>query len=190
METENKVVKYLIENKRELTIRQLSKEIKSDYKIVHTAVNRLVAKGILNAEKIGNSTQVKICSKLSKEVLVVEFERREEISKNKNIKLLLETIKEKTAIINFVLLLFGSYAKGNQNKNSDIDLMFIVPELKIEKKIEEAVSILPLKIHFLVFTEKQFIDMENSKELNVVKEAIKSNVILHGIEQYYELINK
>ncbi len=188
METENKIIKYLIENKKEIIIKELARQIKSDYKIVHTAVNRLIDKGLLESRKIGKSIQIEFNNKLAKEVLEVEFERREEIFRNKNLKLMTETIKKSIKTANFILLLFGSYAKKKETKNSDIDLMFIVNDIKIEGNILDSISILPLKIHQLVFTEKQFIDMKKSHELNVVKEAIKNNIVLYGIEAYYELI--
>lgn len=188
MMTENKIIKFLIEKKKELTIRELSKEIGSDYKIVHTAVMRLIKKGILSKKIIGKSIQIKFTNKFSKEVFDVEFERKEEILRNRNIKILFETIKKDIGSVNFILLLFGSHSKKKANEKSDIDLMFVVNDDKIERKIGDSLSILPLKLHSFVFTEKQFISMKNSPELNVVKEVILNNIILHGIEQYYELI--
>ena len=188
METENKIIKYLIENKREMTIRGLANAVKSDYKIIHTAINRLLKKGVLSGKKVGKSVVVIFNNKLFNEVLHAEFERRENILKNKNLKIMLDSIKNNLKTVNFVLLLFGSYAKKTFNSKSDIDLIFIIPDLKIEKEVEQVISILPLKIHPLIFSEKQFIDMKNSYELNVVKEAIKNNVVLYGIEQYYELL--
>jgi len=190
METENKIIKYLIENKKEMTIRELANAIKSDYKIVHTAVNRLFKKGILSGKNIGKSVVVSLNNKLSKEILQVEFERREDVLKNKNLRVMLDLIMNNLKTVNFSLLLFGSYAKKTFDSKSDIDLIFIILDLKIEREIEQAISLLPLKIHSLIFSEKQFIDMKNSHELNVVKEAIKNNIILYGIEQYYELLSK
>jgi predicted nucleotidyltransferase len=190
METENKIIKYLIENKKEMTIRELANAVKSDYKIVHTAVNRLFKKEILSWKNIGKSVVVSFNNKLSNEIFQAELERRADILKNKNLKVMLDSIKNNLKTVNFVLLLFGSYAKKTFNSKSDIDLIFIIPDLKIEKEIEQSVSLLPLKIHSLVFSEKQFIDMKNSRELNVAKEAIKNNILLYGIEQYYELLEK
>ena len=61
-------------------------------------------------------------------------------------------------------------------------------KIEIEKNIENLMGLLPLKIHHLVFTESEFIGMKDSKASNVVKEAIKNNIILNGIESYYWLI--
>ena len=89
------------------------------------------------------------------------------------------------------MLLFGSYAKRTQKKSSDIDLMVICPdglEDAFEKDISRTARSMPLPLHPLVFSESQFIEMANAKEPNVGQEALKNNVILYGIEQYYEMV--
>ena len=44
------------------------------------------------------------------------------------------------------------------------------------------------KIHLTAVTYKDFIYMAKSKEFTVVSEAIKNNIILVGIEEYYRLL--
>lgn len=188
METENKIVRYFIENKSAPTIRELSKSLDLDYKITHTAALRLVEKQILKLVKIGKSSQLSFTSKFSKEVFEVELARREKIMNNRDISTLIKTIHNKIKTTNFILLLFGSYAKNNFNKKSDIDLIFIVPSLDLEKRIEDLLSVLPLKIHYFVFTEEQFWRMRDSREPNIIKEAVRNNILLYGIEQYYNLL--
>ena len=101
---------------------------------------------------------------------------------------MLKTLKASSEPINYTLLLFGSYAKKKQHKDSDIDLMFIIPHKSIEKKIEETLSIIPLPIHAVILTESEFRDMHSRRSGNVVREAVNNNVILKGIENYYEMI--
>jgi len=188
METENKIIRYFIENKKKLTIRALAKNLNLDYKIVHTATLRLVEKEILGLEKVGKSSYIGFTNHFSKEVFEVELKRKEDILKNKNINLLVKTIEQEIKTSIFILILFGSYAKNNFNNKSDIDLMFIVNSKEIEGKIESIFSLLPLKIHYFVFNENQFSKMKDSKEPNIVREAINSNVLLYGIESYYKLL--
>ena len=91
----------------------------------------------------------------------------------------------------FILLVFGSYSKKTHTKHSDIDLMFIVPDAeegKMEKEIYNIASTLPLKLHLNIFKESEFKAMKNSKETTVGSEAIENNIILHGIESYYEMV--
>jgi predicted nucleotidyltransferase len=190
MKTEIKILKKMIEEKKEYTIRELSLLINADYKIVHTACNLLITKKIIKARKAGNSSQLSLTNKFSKEIFEAEYERKEEIIKNKNINLLLEEVKKNIGSVNFILLLFGSYAKKNNNPKSDIDLMFIAPSKYLEKDIEKIISIIPLNIHYLVFTELEFKRMLEGGSPNVIKEAFKNNIILYGVEQYYNLLGE
>ena len=76
-------------------------------------------------------------------------------------------------------------------QNSDIDLMFICSnglEDAFEKDVNRIARSMPLPLHPLVFSESQFNEMINAKESNVGQEALKNNVILYGIEQYYEMV--
>lgn len=189
MKTEIKIIKILIENK-ELTIRELSHNIKSDYRITHIAVQRLIKKGAVKTKIVGKS---KLCS-LNKdyfglEIYESEDERRISLLKNKDINQLLKQITYKLNTSFFTLLLFGSYAKRTQNKHSDIDLIFIFRESIWENKINDLLSLIPLKTHSLVFTEEQFIQMKDSKEPNVIKEILNNYIILYNIEGFYRLKN-
>ena len=57
-----------------------------------------------------------------------------------------------------------------------------------EKETNNVFRSLPLPIHHLVFSEEQFQEMISSKELNVGKEALNNNIILYGVEPYYEML--
>ena len=47
---------------------------------------------------------------------------------------------------------------------------------------------MPEKIHLTNVNYGNFINMAKSKEFTVVSEAIKNNIILNGIEEYYRLL--
>jgi len=190
MKTELKILKHFIENKKAKTIREIAQQIKSDYRITHTAVQRLIEKKVLNVQTVGNSSLCKLDEKhYGIEIYEAENERRENILKNMNINQLYKEIMSKVKTSSFILLLFGSYAKSKQTKTSDIDLLFISNEHNFESKITDILSLLPLKTHALIFTEEEFTRMKDAKKSNVIQEAIESNIILYGIEAYYWLKN-
>jgi len=190
MKTEYKILKMMIENKQDFTIREIAKRIGADYRITYVAVQRLVQKNILIIKLVGRSS---LCSLNERyygaEVYQTEEERRTSLLKDKNINQLFKDVMAKVGTSFFICLLFGSCAKGKWKKGSDIDLMFVSNEVNFEKEIGNILSLLPLKIHVLVFTEREFKKMYDSKKLNVVKEAMKGYVILHGIENLYYLKN-
>ena len=190
MKTEIRIIKEFINSKKPMTIREIAKAIKSDYRITYIAAQRLVSKGIIAAKTVGKSS---LCSLNDHyygiEIYKSENERKESILKNKDIKQLYREIMNKLDSSLFILLLFGSYAKGKQTKSSDIDLMFISNDTKIVEKVNSIISILPLRLHANTLTEEEFIRMKDAKKLNVVKEIIENNIILYGIESFYKLKN-
>jgi len=190
METENKVIKLFIEDKNSKTIRQISKDIKADYRITHTAVQRLFKKGALFLESVGKSTLCKFNdSYYGIEIYKAESERRGNLLKNKNIKQLSQEILRKVGTSFFVFLIFGSYAKGKQSKSSDMDIMLVSNEKNFEDNVLSVVSLIPLDVHPVVLTEAEFINMKDSKGMNVVKEAVNGAVVIYGVENYYRLKN-
>jgi predicted nucleotidyltransferase len=188
---ESIVINYLISNKnKELNIKNLSYFLKIDYKNIYNIIKRLEKKKVIFLEKFGNSSKIKLIQKINPIIYQSEFERRNKILKNKNILVMLNNFKKEISTNFFSILLFGSYAKGTQSKKSDIDLIFIFPnEDMYEEEVIKISQIMPLNLHTLVFSEKQFLEMMHSQESNVIKEALEYNVILYGIEYYYELIS-
>lgn len=186
------IIRYLIENKNEeLNILKISKELRMDYKNVYSIVKRLEKELLVKLESFGQSSRVKLISQVHPLIFEAEYNRRKELLKDKNLAVMLNDFKNALKSKCYMLLIFGSYAKKTQTKNSDIDLMFIVPDGKeelFEKDVHRAARSLPLPIHYLIFSEKQFLDMNNAKESNVGQEALKNNIILYGIETYYEMI--
>ena len=189
---ESTIIKFLIENKNEeLNIRNISKSIRMDYKNVYSIIKRLEKISLVRIETFGQSSRVKLNAIVHPLVFEAEFERRKEILKDNNLAVMLSSFKRAIKSKLYVMLLFGSYAKKTRTKSSDIDLMIICPnglEDALEKDINKAAHSMPLPLHPLVFSESQFIEMANAKEPNVGQEALKNNVILYGIEQYYGMM--
>ena len=189
---EIKIIIYLFRNKeREINIRQIAQGLKIDYKNVYSLIILLQKKGILTLQRFGKSWKILLNNTPHPLIYGAEYQRKQEILKNKDLLVMLDYFHRHMKTSFYVLLLFGSYAKGTNTKNSDIDLLFIVPnelEEKYEQNIQHIASLLPLKLHLNIFKEKDFLAMKNSKELTVGSEAIKNNILLHGIEEYYELL--
>jgi len=71
-------------------------------------------------------------------------------------------------------LLYGSYAKGLQTKESDIDLYIETLNSSVKKKLEQRHSLLSVKIG-------EF----DTKNL-LVREMMKDHIIVKGVEVYFE----
>jgi len=190
MKTEKKILKLFLEDKKPKTIREISKAISADYRIVHTAAQRLISKKIILVNKVGKSSSCELNpGYYGIEIYEAENERKGDLLKNKDIKQLFREVSLKIKSSFFIFLIFGSYAKSKQTMSSDIDMLFISNDKNLEEKILSILSLIPIRTHALVFTEEEFIRMKDSKKPNVVKEAIEDNIILYGTENYYKLKN-
>jgi predicted nucleotidyltransferase len=171
----------------ELTIRAVAALVKKDYKNVYVALKQLHKEGIISFAEIGQASKVELSGKLHPLLLAAEYQRRTELLKNKNLALMAADFAAMRSKL-YVLVLFGSYAKGTQTKHSDIDLCFIAPEnSKIESEIHSVRGMLPFDLHVQVFSEKEFRAMVKSKEHTVVSEILKNCIILYNVEGYYAL---
>ena len=102
-------------------------------------------------------------------------------------------VKEDVTSLNYpflIVLIFGSYIKGTKTDKSDIDLCIISDDKIKSNKLIEKLSLLPFNIEIQNFTVEEFEAMLKIKENNVGKEIIKNNILLFGIENYYNLISK
>jgi predicted nucleotidyltransferase len=176
------LLEHMLNNKtRTFTIRQLAQETKTNYRIAHTEIQKLVQEKIVNIEKVGRASQCSLTYNFNEKVFLAEYSRRNKLPKK--IKIITNKICDlkQTAIV----LLFGSYAKGTQTKHSDIDILVIIEN---SKEIQNIIGLIPENIHLTTTTYKDFLKMDASKELSFVSEAVKNNVILQGIEEYYRLL--
>jgi len=180
------ILKLLIENQEEkFSIRKISKLRKINYKSAYNAIQKLEQRGIITVNKLGNHNVCSFKKRFDDLVFSVENSRKELLlKKNKDFKVLCQDLAKISS--QFIVILFGSHATGTAKKNSDMDLLVITEDVK---QIQGKLSLLPLEIHLVDINYTEFIKMLKSKELTVVSEAIKKNIILFGIEDYYRLLN-
>jgi len=172
------------------SIREIMKKVGSNsYQRVYEAIESLVKKNILSLEKKGSLNLISL--KISREtILNLAFLEEKEGNKIPNYSRIIE-IKE---ITDYLILVTGSYAKGNYNKKSDLDLVIIAPNkeniVAIQKLVENITMLFVPEVHLYVITKKDFIEMLKSKNENYGKEIVKNKIILKNGQIYYELIKE
>jgi len=184
-----RVINYLIENKNPRSIRTVSGAILLDYKNTHNIVNELHPEIILK-EKIGNTNLIKLNLVPNQQIYSVENKRTEQfLSEHPALKV----IKKYAEELNYpflIMIVFGSYVKNTNTKTSDIDICIILDNKEKSKELQEKLNLLSLKLEIQEFTTKEFISMIEKNKNNLGHEIVKNNIILYGIEGYYNLIAK
>ncbi|MFH1638120.1 MAG: nucleotidyltransferase domain-containing protein [Candidatus Woesearchaeota archaeon] len=174
------------------TISGVVRELNQKYFQTYRTIKQLEKLGLVNISPIGKSKIIELdLSRYHPEYALIEIERSKEACKNKKLSLVLSRILEMNK--QFVCLLFGSYSVGKQRANSDIDLLFVIPEEydygKFEKLAKSELSLYNSDIS--ITTEKGLLEMwSRPKQLNVGNELLKKHIVLFGAERFINLLRQ
>ena len=185
-----KILKFLIGNRESPhSIANISKELKADYKNTSQALGKLDFR-TYSKVKHGNSYLIEFNQDNNMETLSIEKKREEEfLLKNPEMRIVKKYIEELSYPF-MIFLIFGSYSKKTKTKNSDIDVCIILDNKSKSVKLHEKLNLLSLNLEIQEFTTKEFVSMIKNKQNNLGNEIIKSNIIIYGKENYYNLISK
>lgn len=149
---------------------------------------------IVISHKVGTSKiyQINLDNELSYDYLTLL--KYEGLSKEvyQSIEVLKKQIEKYTLF--YSLVIFGSYVVGEQNKESDLDILLLIPDktqennMKIAKNMASTKSLLELDIQIITFDE--ILLMLTNKEANVGKEIARKHRAVHNINIFYKIIRK
>ena len=170
---------------------QISKKLRISYPLTYNTIKFLVSKRIVSSEASGKSIIIKInLQEIKKEHVYAEESRRDKLlEKQHKIKSIIEKLK-KLNQIHFICVLFGSYAKQKAKPESDIDLLFIIPEEYYYERFDTNVKTLltASNVDINITPEKGLFEMWNTpKKFNVGNELLKGHITLTNTESFLEL---
>ena len=172
-----------------LHLREISRQTKLHGPSVTNFLNILEKNKILKSKKDGNLKKYSINKSnftyLIFEIFDIEkFEKLPSIRKNA-IKVYLDNLPEKPIFT----ILFGSTAKENFKKDSDIDILIITnKKISVEKSEKEVNQLTSMSISTFQITYEKFLTELKIKEDNVIQSAITSGYPLINHIQYYEVL--
>lgn len=200
-----KIVSLLRKNLgRGFTILEISKLLKIGYRPAYNHISELEQKKAIIVKKVGSSKQcfLDLENAQSRHFLQeVDLARKEELyQNNQKLKAILDGIilkisKQITASLHSIIL-FGSHAKGTATKSSDVDLLFIISDIKdrsarekIDRECASYRNSYNTRISPLITDMEEFKKMLKSEEINVGKEAKEYGIALYGSEQFWRIIS-
>lgn len=196
--TEQDVIALLLRTPYEpYTVYGIAKKLDRYVSQVQKAVERLKKLKVIAVRKLGarSSSCTVNYSTAEPDILAYAslYSKSLFLEENPRIGVIAGEIEKKLGKEVYVMLLFGSYAKGTAKTGSDIDLCFIIQDEKnVEKlkaRIKAALSSFSYRIHLNVFTAEWFYDMLKEKD-TVGREVLKASIVLHGADIYYNLVKK
>ena len=170
---ELEIILNLIKNKSHL--REIARLVGKPPATILRKINELVKENILDYRLEGKNKIFFIKNNLKSKNYIYSaeiYKLNKLLEKHPELSEIFEDIKK-----NFpkeMIILFGSYAKGNPKKNSDIDIYLETKNNKIKNKIKQLNSKLSIKIG------------EFDTNSLLIKEIIQNHVIIRGVDEYYE----
>lgn len=183
-------------------------ELEKRYEGVHLReISRLVKTGLPNAKRFIDILEKEKVIRKKKEANLLKIYLKESqktiayLKQTNNEKFDLLPVKVQNAIIEFLdelevkpllAVIFGSYAKGNYTKDSDIDILLVFQKVESGKEIENTArrismrtntKISPVYVDYNNF-EKNFLNKEHDFSREIRQDAI----IIIGVEYYYKLL--
>ncbi|MFW5902669.1 MAG: nucleotidyltransferase domain-containing protein [archaeon] len=165
---------------KEIHGRELARELNSNQKTVQNKLNDLEEKNILESEEKGRLKEFKLNKNnpATKNLLITtEIEKLQKIlQKSFEAKEIIKEILQKTEK---PIIVYGSFAKGTWDKNSDLDILIIGEK---EKKVEEINKKYSRKIQYMYLKPKEF-KQQLKEKTSYIKEILKNHVICQGFEK-------
>ena len=173
-------------------LKRLSKEKSNS--LIQNAISSFLKERLITEKIIGTSKLYTINHENKKAYLYFEIINHENLPKEilKSVKALEDSLDKHTFF--YSIIIFGSYAAGEQKKNSDLDIAVFIEEEEKRKIIEAVFKSMELKsiikIHGQVFTKNEFLEMLKVDYENVGKEIARKHLIIHNSAIFYSILKE
>ena len=180
-----------------LTFKQIKQQSRQkSNNIVQIALKEFQKQDIVKTKETGDVTTYSLNLNNNLTLSYLNLINESEISKNKMPKNILEDIKNRIFRYTelFILIIFGSYAKSEATKKSDLDVAVIVESEQTKKGIApylETINrrdITPNDCH--IITRSDFLEILRADFENVGKQIFKSSIVYYGYIPYCNLIKE
>ena len=178
-----------------LTFKQIKQQSRQkSNNIVQIALKEFQKQDIIKTEQTGDVTTYSLNLNNNLTFSYLNLINESEISKSKMPISILDSIQNRIFKHTefFILIAFGSYAKNEATKKSDLDIALIAESEQTKKEIAPFLEtikrreIIPIDYH--IFTRNEFLEMLQADSENVGKQIFKSNIVYYGYIPYYNLI--
>ncbi len=186
MDNKLKIINYLGKAfDKEFTMHNLAIVLKIPYASFYRAVNEM--QDILIINRIGKSKTLKLNLKnpVIQSYLAIssEEEKKAFLKKKPVIKAIHRDLNTRDIVI-----LFGSYAKGEEREKSDIDLMVINKSGKRTISFSRHEMIFDKQINPMFFKVQEFKAMLKGEGENVGKQALRYHIVLNNPEHFWDMV--
>lgn len=178
-----------------LTFKQIKEQSRQkSNNLVQIALKEFQKQDIVKTKATGDVTAYYLNLDNNLTLSYLNLINESEINKSKSLKSILYNIQNRIFKQTefFILIVFGSYAKNEATKKSDLDVALIVESEHTKKEITPFLETIKrrevLQIDCHIFTRIEFLEMLRADFENVGKQIFKSSIIYYGYILYCNII--
>lgn len=173
---------FLGDYKGEIHGRSLIGKLKMSQKAIALALDGLEKEGVLKSRKQGNMKlfSMNTDNNRAKDMIIMA-----EIQKKAEFLRMNPKLSEILGQDERVVGIFGSYAKGSQRKDSDVDI-FIIGE-KRKDDYDRKGRLFDMDISIKYFSEAQFKSLLKLRN-NLMNEIVNNHIIIFGVEMFINAV--
>ena len=179
---------YASDYKKSLHLREIARETKVDVKAVQLQLKRLEKINVLSSIVKGRNKEYRLNlnNLMTKYYMMLAETFASIVYLGKNF-LIKKIISEVGNHVEGAILLFGSFAKGQITKKSDIDLFFIAEKKLDRSVVSEACNLVGREISVKSASRRQFLKgLEDGDPL--IREVVSNHIVLKGVDDFCEIM--
>jgi len=178
-----------------LTFKQIKQQSRQkSNNLVQIALKEFQNQDIVKTNKVGDVMTYSLNLNNNQTFSYLNVVNEAEIIKSRVPKKTLEDIQnrifKRTEL--FILIVFGSYARNEATKKSDLDIALIVESEDTKKEIAPFLEtikrreVIPIDCH--IFARAEFLEMLRADSENVGKQIFKSSIVYYGYIPYCNMV--
>ena len=158
------------------------------------AISQFKKEGIILEKKVGKSGLLRLDLNNDLTLEYIALANRQLRITKKIVSMSIDRLKEEIETVTpfYSLVVFGSYAAGEEKKDSDLDIAVLIETPEKRKLIEAAIngarlkSVIELDAHVIPKTE--FMELLTNDEENLGKQIARKHMTVHNNRIFYGLV--
>jgi predicted nucleotidyltransferase len=162
--------------------------------LVQNSIKAFIKEDLLKESSIGTSKVYNLNHNNKRVYSYFDLAIKDSLLKNVkySIDLLQEALEKHTFFYSIVI--FGSYAVGEQKKDSDLDIAVFIEKEEQRKIVEASIKSIQLtsflKVDGHVITSEEFFQMLKIESENLGKQIARKHLIIHNPSIFYSLLKE
>jgi predicted nucleotidyltransferase len=174
--------------RKSLHLREIARETRVDVKAIQLQVKKLESANILSHTVKGRNKEYSLnLNNLTTRYLLIMAETYCSLQYLQGNFVIRKLVGELGSLVDGIVLLFGSFAKGRATRESDIDI-FVITDKQIDRRaVLRAGDLIGKDLAIKASTRNQF-ERGMSRRDPLVSEVVSSHVVLKGVDEFCDIM--